>query len=118
MQIDIQSRHFTLTEALRGYIKRRLGFALGSRDEHIRRVRVRLSDVNGPKGGDDKCCHVQVTLEHLPDIVIKDTEADLYRAIDRAADRADRTLGRRLARQRTRGRSTAMRPQLTTAEIL
>ncbi len=104
MQIDIQARNFSLTSALRNYIERRLGFALSSRDDRIRRVMVRLSDINGPRGGADKCCHIQVVLPQLTDVVIEDTEVDLYVAIDRAADRAGRTVGRRLARHRDRGR--------------
>jgi len=104
MQIDIQARSFSLTKALRDYTTRRLGFALSSRDEHIRRVLVRLSDINGPRGGDDKQCHIQVMLNHLPDVVIEDTETDMYAAIDRAIDRAGRTVGRRLARQRDKRR--------------
>jgi len=105
MQIDIQARNFSLTKALRGHIERRLGFALGSREHHIQRIIVRLSDINGPRGGIDKHCHVQVMLAHLPAVVIEDTQADLYAAIDRASDRAGRTVGRRLTRQRIRGRS-------------
>ena len=106
MQIDIQARNFPLTDSISGHIKRRLGFALSTRDDHIQRVIVRLFDINGPRGGADKCCHIQVVLTHLTDVVIKDTEADLYAAIDRAADRAGRTTARRLARQRIRGRSS------------
>jgi len=100
MQIDIQARNFSLTNALRGHVERRLGFALSSKDDHIMRIKVRLSDINGPRGGADKCCHIQVVLPHLPDVVIEDTETDLYTAIDRATDRAGRTVGRRLVRLR------------------
>ena len=116
MQIDIQARGFTLTEALREHIKRRLGFALGSRNHHIHRVRVQLSDINGPRGGADKCCHIQVMLVHLPDVVIKDTKADLYAAIDLATDRAARAVGRRLVRQRIRGRTSAPHGSVSIAE--
>ncbi len=116
MQINIQARDFPLTSALSGHIERRLGFALSTRDEHIQRVVVRLSDINGPRGGPDKCCHIQVVLTHLPDVVIKDTEANLYAAIDRAADRAGRTIGRRLARQRLKDRSTGLDARLSIAE--
>ncbi len=105
MHIEIQARNFPLTAALYSYIERRLGFVLSSRDEHIQRVLVRLSDINGPRGGADKCCHIQVILSHVPDVIIKDTETDLYVAIDRAADRAGRTVGRRLARQRIKSRA-------------
>lgn len=104
MLIDIQARNFSLSHALSGHVKRRLGFALSSRDIHIQRVMVRLSDINGPRGGADKCCHIQVVLPQLPDVVIEDTEVDLYAAIDRAADRAGRTVDRRLARHRDRAR--------------
>ena len=111
MQIDIQARNFALTDALRSHTERRLGFALSTRDNHIQRVLVRLSDINGPRGGADKCCHIHVALARLPDVVIEDTEADLYAAIDRAADRAGRTLGRRLVRRRIKDRS-AGRPRV------
>ena len=105
MHIDIQARNFSLTNALSGHVKRRLGFALSTRDVHIQRVLVRLSDINGPRGGADKCCHIQVVLPQLADVVIEDTEVDLYAAIDRAADRVGRTVDRRLARHRDRARS-------------
>ena len=105
MEIDIQARNFSLTDALRTHVRRRLGFALARTADHIQRVVVRLSDINGPRGGANTCCHVQVVLRHLPEVVIQDTEADLYVAIYRALDRAGRTVARRLARQRELGRS-------------
>ncbi|HEY9051959.1 MAG TPA: HPF/RaiA family ribosome-associated protein [Gammaproteobacteria bacterium] len=100
MLIEIQARNFPLTNALRGHIQRRLDFALSTRYEHIQRILVRLSDINGPRGGSDKCCHIQIILPRLADVVIEDTESDLYDAINRAADRASRTVARKLARER------------------
>ena len=108
MQIDIQSRNFKLTKALHKHIERRLGFALSARDDHIQRVMVWLSDINGPRGCADKCCHIQVLFSRSSDVVIKDTEMDMYTAIDRAADRAGRTVARRLARQRDKDRSPGL----------
>lgn len=100
MQVNIQARGFEQTEALRAYVEKRLQFALIRFEDRIVRVAVCLSDVNGPKGGVDKNCHIQVRLNGLPDIVVKDTEADLYVAVDRAAERVGRTLGRYLRRAR------------------
>lgn len=100
MQMDIQSQGFPLTASLREYLKKRLAYGLNHGDDYITRVTVRLSDINGPRGGADKRCLIEVRLKHLPAVVIEDTEADLYVAIDRAAERASRTLARRLARQR------------------
>ena len=101
MQIDIQARDFSLTDALRSHAERRLRFALSCCDDHIQRIAMRLSDINGPRGGADKRCHLRVVLDGLPDVVIEDIEADLYVAIDRATDRAGRTLLRKIDRQQT-----------------
>lgn len=100
MQMDIQSQGFTLTDGLRDYLKKRLAYALNHGGEYITRVTVRLSDINGPRGGADKRCFIEVRIKQQPAVVIEDTEADLYVAIDRAAERVGRTLARRLARQR------------------
>jgi len=101
MQIDIEARDFPLTDALRSHAERRLRSALTCCGEHIRRVAMRLSDVNGPRGGADKRCRLQVVLAGLPDVVVEDTEGDLYVAIDRATDRAGRTLVRKIDRRQT-----------------
>jgi ribosomal subunit interface protein len=101
MQIDMEARDFPLTEALRSHAERRLRSALTCCGDHIRRVAVRLSDVNGPRGGADKRCRLQVVLAGLPDVVVEDVEADLYVAIDQATDRAGRTLVRKIERRRT-----------------
>lgn len=116
MQIDIQTRNFGMTDAIRSHSIRRLRFALSSYDDRIQRVVMRLSDINGPRGGADKCCHLQLVLPGLPDVVVEDIEADLYLAIDRAADRAGRSLRRRLARQRDRARTCARPPMVSVAE--
>ena len=101
MQINIQAKQFSLTDALRSHAERRLRSTLTCCDEHIQQVIMRLSDVNGPRGGEDKCCHLQVVLAGLPDVVVEDIEADMYVAIDRATDRAGRTVVRKIDRQQT-----------------
>ena len=101
MQIDIQSRGFSLTDALLNYSEQRLLFSMSYFSGHINKVIVRLSDINGPRGGTDKRCHLQLIITGLPDIVVDDTEADMYAAIDRAMDRARRTVARKIDRQQT-----------------
>lgn len=99
MQTHIQSRGFSLTQALREYTQRRLLYAVSFARDHIRKVTVRLSDINGPRGGTDKRCQLVVTLENMPSVVIEDTESNLYTAIDRAVERAGRTVSRVMARK-------------------
>jgi len=100
MKIAIEAHDFELTDGLRQHVEHRLAFALSQFHDRIRGVVVHLSDVNGPKGGIDKRCHLGVRLNGLSDIVVEETEADFHVAVNRAADRANRTLVRRLRRMR------------------
>ncbi len=102
MNIDIQARDFQLTEALESHIRRRLDFALSPRYDQIHQIQIRLSDVNGPRGGADKCCNIYIVLPRMQDVVVEDTEVDMYISINRAIDRAGRAVARRLARKRAR----------------
>jgi putative sigma-54 modulation protein len=103
MQIEIQARNFSLTRAMRAHIERRLAFALSTCNRHVRRILVRLSDINGPRGGNDKRCQLEVMLPGQA-VVVEDTEADLYAAINRAAARAGRSVMRQLRRKRHQSR--------------
>ena len=100
MQIALYARSFSLTDALRNHAEQRLRLALTRHAEHVRRVVVRLSDINGPRGGADMRCDLQVMLSGLPDVVTNATATDLYFAISRAAERASHGVMRRLRRQR------------------
>lgn len=98
MNIAIQSNGLVLTDSLRDYVHRRLQTALGW--ALTRRLAVWLSDINGPRGGRDKRCKIQISLDHGKTIIIEDTEEDMYAAIDLAAERADRALVRQMAKSR------------------
>lgn len=100
MQIDIQTTGFSLTDSLKAYTKRHMQFALNRNDALIIRARVWLADINGPRGGVDKRCQIELKLAGQNNIVIEDIETDLYVAIDRACERCMRTLTRRIARAR------------------
>lgn len=100
MKIQVNTRHFALTKELKKYVKRRLKFALGSRFEQVRRVEVTLSDINGPKGGEDKRCQVLLKMKGQSDVVIDDVQSHMYPAIDRAANRASQAVTKRVSRLR------------------
>jgi putative sigma-54 modulation protein len=98
MQFEIQGREIPITERLRGHIERRLCFALERFARRIRRVRVSVGDLNGPRGGVDKRCRVAIVLMPSTTIVMEDLDSNIYAAIDRVADKAGRCIGRRLKR--------------------
>jgi ribosome-associated translation inhibitor RaiA len=98
MRIDIQGRGFSLTAPLLDHTQRRLRFALTRSGDRIKRVVIRLGDTNGPRGGADKFCRMQVYLEHAAPVLIEDSGADLYAVIDRVAERAGRNVAKRVGR--------------------
>jgi putative sigma-54 modulation protein len=110
MVIAIHARGFSLTDAIEEHVHKRLGYTLARGGDRIGRVVVRLSDLNGPRGGIDKRCLIEIRLDGLPAVVVEDIQSDLYAAIDRAAGRAGRTINRRLALDSSRRSGTvAMR---------
>ena len=60
MITGIIARGFALTTALRAFVERRLGAALRRHAVAAHRVSARLADVNGPRGGIDKSCVIEV----------------------------------------------------------
>ena len=100
MNVTIHSSGFEATAAIEEYVRHRLSVAFGRITAPIRRVTVRMSDINADKGGVDKRCQVQVQIVRVADVLIEDTHSDMYLAISRAVDRAARTTQRRVAKTR------------------
>jgi ribosome-associated translation inhibitor RaiA len=101
MQIDIQTRGFNLSRRLEQHIRRKLSNTLAAQSDHITHAQVRLSDINGPRGGVDKCCQLNVKLAGSPSVVVRDVSTSMYAAIDCAAHRISSSLSRRLSRLRS-----------------
>ena len=100
VHIDIHASGFNLTDGLRDHARRKIAHALDHFGFPGGRIRVRLSDINGPRGGLDKRCQIHISLPRRDHVIVEDIESDLYIAIDRAAERAGESLRRRHARQR------------------
>jgi ribosome hibernation promoting factor len=99
-QVNVRIRDIDLAEALRIYIVRRLRFALSRFGARVGSVVVRISDVNGERGGIDQCCHISAALPPSHSVIVEELDADLYAAIDRASERLGRAFGREVERQR------------------
>lgn len=108
MNLDVRSLGFPCTTALSDHVERRLQFALIRHGNRIQRVVVRLGDENGPRGGLDKFCRIQVHLSDAPIVLINDIGPDLYAVIDRAAERAGRAVVKHLDLARSRRREAVI----------
>jgi ribosome-associated translation inhibitor RaiA len=121
MQIDIQARGFTLTDALQDAVERRARAYRAAFPDLRPQLMVRLFDVNGVRGGIDKGCllHARIGLNRGA-VVATDVDNDLYHAIQAAFARLDRatrtTVRRRYRIRRDSPRRGDTRTALPTAK--
>jgi putative sigma-54 modulation protein len=113
VQLQIRCSGVTNTNELMDYVRRRIRFALGRLDGAVSRVSVRLFDVNGPRGGNDKVCKIVMQTSTGSSLVIEENDSDLFTAVSRAAERAGRLAGTQLALGRTQRRIPVFHQPLT-----
>lgn len=63
-------------------------------------VGVWLDDVNGPRGGIDRVCRIQVRLAGPGILTVESRAGTIHAAVGMAADRAKRAIVRKLKRRR------------------
>lgn len=110
IRLSIQSRGLSLTKAYRGTVQRILATTLGRFARRIRAIQVWLEDVNGPRGGVDTRCRIDVELRPRGRISVSALATDEYAATAEAAARSRELLDRRVKRTR------ALRRQLVRAQ--
>lgn len=98
MQIIFEARHAE-AGALRETALQRVRFALRRLRTLVLRAKVRFVDVNGPRGGVDKQCLLEVKTEKSGVLAISTVASDWRSALNAALDRLVRTLTRLLQRQ-------------------
>jgi putative sigma-54 modulation protein len=85
-------------ETVREYAVRRLAFALGSFERHVRRVKVRLVDLNGPRRGADCRCSITVDLVDGRRVFVEATTPWPFASVTRAAARRNDAVRREVRR--------------------
>jgi hypothetical protein len=101
MQISVGSSDSEISHKLGPFVERRAYFNLGRYVPRLKRVLVRLEDVNGPRGGNDKRCRVVLRVAKLTDTVVEVQGDSWHAVVARALERAERALGRSIERHRT-----------------
>lgn len=91
MQVLFKSRHPQASE-LRELSERRVRFVLRRLTWLVPRAEVALSDVNGPRGGRDKRCQVELRTDGAGSVVVTSVAKDWRTALDDALARATRFL--------------------------
>lgn len=110
MQVVFKSRGAQAAE-LRDLSQRRTRFVLRRLAGLVPRATVSMSDVNGPRGGIDKRCRVELKTDLAGSVVVSSVANDWRSALDKALSRAVRFVLRLVQRggdsRRLRQRASA-----------
>jgi ribosome-associated translation inhibitor RaiA len=93
MQVLFKSRHPHAAD-LRDLTERRVRFVLRRLGWRVPRAEVQMSNVNGPRGGIDKRCQVELRTDGAGSVVVTSVAGDWRTALDSALTRAARHLMR------------------------
>ena len=81
------------------YVNKKLRSTLKNTRQYIDDVVVRITDLNGPKGGVDKMCSIQLHIPGQAPVYVKSQDGSIYSAISKAANRAGHKIRRRVRRR-------------------
>ena len=93
MQVLFKSRHPHAAD-LRDLTEQRVRFVLRRMGWLVPRAEVQMSDVNGPRGGVDTRCQVELRTDGAGSVVVTSMSNDWRTALDNALARAARFLMR------------------------
>lgn len=105
MQVLFESRDVH-ADHLCELAERRTRFAMRRLSWLVPRARIQVSDLNGPRGGLDKRCRVEVKTQGAGSVIVTSLARNWRKAIDDALTRATRSLVRVWRRSQARGRGT------------
>jgi len=99
MDIHLTARHLPHRSDLSGFAQRRAAFAFARFGSLVQRVEIRLSGVNGPRGGNGTACLARLPLARGGDLLVEGSasspEDGIAGAMSRLAGRLRRLVSRR-----------------------
>ncbi len=93
-----------------------LGRRLGRFATHIERAAVRFKDINGPRGGVDTLCRIQLTVSHRPTVLVESRAVDAHAALKRSATAAVQAMDRSVGRAGLRTPAPTRAPEAPAVE--
>jgi ribosome-associated translation inhibitor RaiA len=102
--VDVRTRGFDLTPPMYRHAIDHIAAKVAKYARVISNLTVRLQDINGPKGGIDKRCRIELTIAGFDPVIIDETDQDAYAAIDVAGERLRKVVSQVLDERRSRRR--------------
>lgn len=97
MKITIQNGLNEFDHSIEEHIHRKLRLELSKMAANISTISFVISEAIGIGGETENHCSLTLSLYGMPNLVIEETNADLYFAIDRVIQKTTRSLSRKLS---------------------
>lgn len=94
MKIDIQAQKLKLGQTFKQNVKVKIRRLFQHNSDDVNRINITVADVNGPKGGEDKVCKVNVSVGGGQNILVSARDSSAYKAVTQAVKKASATLSR------------------------
>jgi ribosome-associated translation inhibitor RaiA len=102
--LDVRARGFDLTQSMYRRAVDHIAAKMAKHARAISNITIRLQDVNGPKGGLDKRCRVELQIAGFGPVIVDEVDQDAYAAIDVAGERLRKVVSQVLDERRSRRR--------------
>ncbi len=100
MILEINTKQMGLKEDVIHEAKQLIHSALSRFEGVVSRVKVRLVDVNGPKGGVDKHCRISTKFKTTGQIIVAGQGYNYVEALNRSLDKLVRSIRREVEKRR------------------
>jgi ribosome-associated translation inhibitor RaiA len=100
MRIDIQTTEINLGQNFKQMLKVKIRRLFQHNSQHIRLINITFRDINGPKGGEDKLCKVNIFASRGQHILVSVKDNSAFKAATLAIKKANNTLHRQLGKAR------------------
>jgi ribosome-associated translation inhibitor RaiA len=105
MNFELRTHQVDLVNALRAHVERLVQSKLGPHAEHVRKLKLRLTQQDSANREAPKLCFLAAELVPSGELIVMETSMDLFMAVSRAIERFKTALRRKVERQRSTRRS-------------
>jgi len=102
MDLKLITRHLDRRQSLIDLAHRRASFAFARFSALVRGIEIRLSDVNGPRGGQGILCLARVRLVHGGEVMVETASSSPEDGIEQSIARLTNRVRRLVSRQHDR----------------
>jgi putative sigma-54 modulation protein len=100
MKVQVRFRGIEASRVLAAHVTGKVHQHLSRFGRQVRDVVVRLSDLNGPRGGRDKLCQIDAKGKGIGLLHLSEIQDDFYAGVDIALSRLGQAIGRNIERAR------------------